>query len=546
MNNHNLGNLNRTARVLTCGALVFLGSLLLGVTYLPTVGYFWSLALGRILFAVLFVFAPETNAGRSKPLLVLFGLATLACDILAGPDSSWLFLAAYYLFLEVTVDSLVVEHATEQEAPLELGWLAAFRLGGLWLGLVLGFSQDLFPVATSDLVRGTLALVTLFWILCREKRDDKLFPTALRTSSIPPRTVLEFALHYLRTPFAVGAIVNLLVVSTLAGCTASAVLPYPLLHPEMANNWLVDVFKNLQVLGLGLFLVWLCERLRLPVQLHLSTLAVALILLTHQFGQTLSWPYPAWGVLLANILLSCRPILREAHRVPPLLKGALVVSVWAMGSLIGLALAQTVESRWLTWPLLFLSIAFSLWSYRRYAAAAKPIGSLAPPRHSERYGDRNLDFEAAPASTPRKKSRHLDRLFHLVFVNFPVTILLSTTMAATLTFGWYLFDEKKNFQRRVETAVKIFRTELFLNAFCRRLYQDMLASHRVPQDLGAFIAQSFTYEGEPMDSRDAWGTPYRFSQSKSKVVISSAGPDKKFGTDDDRERETPKPPGTKG
>ncbi|HIB67563.1 MAG TPA: hypothetical protein EYO33_21305, partial [Phycisphaerales bacterium] len=362
MNNHNLGNLNRTARVLTCGALVFLGSLLLGVTYLPTVGYFWSLALGRILFAVLFVFAPETNAGRSKPLLVLFGLATLACDILAGPDSSWLFLAAYYLFLEVTVDSLVVEHATEQEAPLELGWLAAFRLGGLWLGLVLGFSQDLFPVATSDLVRGTLALVTLFWILCREKRDDKLFPTALRTSSIPPRTVLEFALHYLRTPFAVGAIVNLLVVSTLAGCTASAVLPYPLLHPEMANNWLVDVFKNLQVLGLGLFLVWLCERLRLPVQLHLSTLAVALILLIHQFGQTLSWPYPAWGVLLANILLSCRPILREAHRVPPLLKGALVVSVWAMGSLIGLALAQTVESRWLTWPLLFLSIAFSLWS----------------------------------------------------------------------------------------------------------------------------------------------------------------------------------------
>lgn len=546
MNSHYLGNLNRPARILTSGALVFLGSLLLGVTYLPTVGYFWSLALGRILFAVLFVFMPETNAGRSKPLLILLGLATLLFDVLGGPNASWLPLAAYYLFLEVTVDSLVVEHATEQEAPLELGWLAAFRLGGLWLGLVFAFSHGLVPLPTHRLVQGTLALLTLFWVLCREKRQDKQLPTSLRPSAIPPRTVLEFALHYLRTPFAVGAIVNLLAVSTLAGCTASAILPYPLLHPEMANDWLLDVFKNLQVIGVGLFLSWLTERLRLPVQLHLSTLAVALILLIHQFGQTLSWPYPAWGVLLANILLSCRPILREAHRVPPLLKGALVVSIWAMGSLIGLSLARTVESRWVTWPLLFLSIAFSLWSYRRYAAAAKPIGNLDPPKPSERYGDRNLDFEAVPAPPHRKKSRRLERAFHLLFVNLPVTILLTTTLAATLTFGWYLLDEKKNFQRKVNTAVKVFRTELFLNAFWRRLYQDMLASQRVPDDMGAFIAQSFTYEGKPMDDRDAWGTPYRFTQSKSKVVISSAGPDKIFGTADDRERETPKPPGTKG
>ena len=546
MNNHYLGNLNRTARVFTYGALVFLGSLLLGVTYLPTVGYFWSLALGRILLAVLFVFSPETNAGRSKPLLITLGIATLVAHTLGGGNASWLPLAIYYLFLEVTVDSLVVEQATEQEAPLELGWLAAFRLGGLWLGLVLAFSNGLFPISTHRLVQGTLTLLTLFWILCREKRQDSQFPTALRTNSMPARMVLEFTLHYLKTPFAVGAIVNLLIVSIMAGCTASAILPYPLLHPELANGWLLDILTNLQVIGVGLFLVWLTERLRLPVQLHLASLAVALILLIHQFGETLNWPYPAWGVLLANILLSCRPILREAHRVPPLLKGALVVSVWAMGSLVGLALAQMFESRWLSWPLLLLSIAFSLWSYRRYSAAAKPLGNLEPPRVSERYGDRNLDFEAVPTPPHRKKSRRLERVFNLIFVNLPVTILLSSTLAATLAFGCYLITEKKNFQRKVNTAVKVFRTELFLNAFCRRLYQDMLASHRVPEDMGTFIAQSFTYEGKPMNDLDAWGTPYRFFSTKSKVVITSAGPDKKFGTSDDREREAVKPQGTKG
>lgn len=528
--------------MLTLGIVVLLANLLLGSRYLPTTGYFWGLGLSRLGLAVLLAFVPATNCGRFRPLVTLGCLLTL----LPIPTSLFTFLLTY-LLLEITVDTLTVEFSTEQDIPLQLGFFAALRTLGLWLGLLLQNSDLHLPLGLPQLRQACLLAFLIFWLVIKEKKSDRQMCSGLASPDVPAKTRLADALHFLTQPRALAALVNLTLVALLAGSLARGVLPYPLLYPAQATGWFLGVLSTVKLIGLGLVWTWFIEKLPLGFQLLTASLACLLCALS----PTLSlerWQEYLMGALLGGILTGCRAVLRETHRVPASLRSSILVTIWIVGCLGGEALATTLSPAQLNRVVGLFALGFvfySLLSLTHYSQKPRKQEKQSVER-SERFGDRTLDFEAAPSAAPRRGFRNPFRgLFDLLFVNLPVKVFLALTMAFFLAFGISLYQKKASFQHELESSVKVFRTKLFLSAIKRRLTEEMLASRRVPTDWSGFIAGTFNSEGKPLDDIDPWGVPYRFTNTESKVLIVSAGADQKFGTNDDLEQAVDKPSGVR-
>ena len=378
-----------------------------------------------------------------------------------------------------------------------------------------------------------------------------LIPKNLKQSKLPFKIVLSDALYYLRQPRSAAALNHLLIFSFLAGLSAGAVLPYPLLHPTQASEWFTSLLPNLTLLAVGLALVWLTEKLRLGYQIPVvALLSLALIGYKAIEGESAVPEFSA-GILMAGILLSCRAVLRETYRLSSILRASVVVTLWTFGSLFGALFVEANPPR-LQLPLQILcglfSLAFGFLSLRHYLTPAVKLEAVKPARKkSERFGDHNHDFEnaALPERRKRRLSWKVQAFFYFFLVNLPVTLLLAATLGALLSFGWVTMERRGSFEEKLQSAFKVFRTQLFFTGFEKRLTEEMIGSQRVPEDWSAFISETFTSDGIPLNDVDLWGTPYQILNQKSEVVITSAGPDRKFETTDDLTRAIAKPQGLK-
>lgn len=539
---YSIDSLNDSTRAITLGLLVFLGNFILGSLYLPTEFYFWALGVSRVVLAVGLAFLPTTRSGGFRPLLLVFCLASLLPTHTAG-----LSLIVFYLLLEVAVETLTIDQATEQDAPLQLGFLAALRTTGLWLGLIVQNSKLALPIKQEHLHPLCLVALLLFWAAVKEKRSDSLCSLSLTQSQKPALTTLQDSFHEVCKKWSIPAVFHLFGMALLAGTVVGGVLPYPLLHPGQAALWFGQVVFTLKVLLLGLIWTYLLEKFEVSRQILVTSAGSLVYLSLEHFGWT-EYQFVFLGAFFSSILLSCRAVLRETFRVPASLRSSLLVSLWIVGCLSGELARQQLapsELRTLQVTLGIGSLLFSLLSYSHYAKVGGIVS--APAKRSERFGDRTLDFEAAPdPSGLKRRSTLLPFLFDQLFVNLPVKIFLSITITSILLFVTHLFSEKQSLQKQLETSVKVFHTKLLLSALDRRLREDMLASQRTPTDWKNFMATNFSsHSGKALGDQDPWGTPLRFESSKELVVITSAGPDLRFETSDDLQQQTTKPTGVK-
>lgn len=536
-----LSKLGRGQRLALLSTLAFFGSQLMGEAFSPNVTYFWGIGIGRILAGLMLVALPRTNGGIFRPWLVLLALG-VACS---GFGTSYtnvqlILIFALYLVLEIGLDVCLFTHSTEQEIPFDLGLLAAFRLAGMWCGLFLQLTP-LAGISSYHIPNAIGALLLLFWLFCRESHEDSLLPK----SWVPKksrRLVFFETLAFLKQGWSAASLLNLFFVSVLAGLCAGAVLPYPLLHPDLTAIWLMKVFPNLQMLALALVVVWSLERARLALQLVLSALWSCGLVICYGL-----WGTPGeflWGLLLASILIGGRALLRECFRTDVIIRATLLLSIWTLGALSGAVATQVMDRNTsiLAQALcLAFTLVYSLWGYSHFSQPATELKKEAPV--TERYGDNKQDFQAVPQAKRKKKRYKWQGLLDFVFVKFPVWMLLSIFLSASLLFGTHLIQSKKTWKETIDSAAKTFRAQLFLSAFRRRLTEDMLASQRVPSDWAQFIATNFEHEGKPLDDRDPWGTPYEFSSEPGRVVVTCAGADRLFSTADDLEMVVQKPQG---
>jgi hypothetical protein len=540
-----LSRMTRFTRLIVFGILAFSGSLLLGETYLPSIEYFWALGSGRLLLCLALVYLPITDAGRFRPLLFLLslaGLSSLYLGEVVGTD--WVLVTLLYLSLEVAIDCLVLTNATEQEIPFELGWLAGWRLLGLWGGIFLQHSD--LSRWTGRITLSVLGALTCFWMASRESQSDHFLPRGWSKSFPAARESVTEGIRRLAKPWSLAAAFNLFCFAFLTGYSTGAILPYPLLHPQGAGTWLTEIFSNLQVLVVGLLAMLAIERLRLRTQVALVNLmAWGLLLPGLILGQSI--PIYLWGLLLTGILISTRVVLRETFSVDPVLKAAVVVTVWTGGGLLGelMPALSTATEKGVKVALLIAIITFATLCWRRYSQKARMINTPLPSTVVEaRFGDRTQDFQGVPTERKKRKrfGRWRGRLNYLV-VHLPVYIITLGLLFGGLRIGSYFVHNRGDWERRFDDATKTFRTELFFSAFTRRLTEEMLASQRVPKDWGRFIEDSFHSNGTPLNDIDLWNTPYHFQNIPGKVVIVCAGPDRLFDTPDDLTQEVPKPVG---
>jgi len=540
--------MDRLTRMVVYGLLAFSGSFLLGESYLPSASYFWGLGSGRVLLCLLLFLLPGSDAGRFRPLVIGLAGACMLVTSIASPliFTRWVFITILYLLLEVAIDALVLATATEQEVPLELGWLAGCRLSGLWLGLFLQHSSLVDKAEPHRLAGWLLLFLTIFWAVARESSGEQ---SGRRDISGGSKSLL-LPLRELATPWSLGAIFALLCYAGLAGYYFGAILPYPLLHPAEAGPWMVSILDNLSILGVGLVGMALCERLDLKFQLLIAS-ALTWALLLRTLLLSIPPPTAAGGFLLLAILLSSRAVLREAYRVDPVLRAAVVITAWTTGGLGGALLAGSVEARG-GGTLLSLVAAtgaalLAIAGWRRYNEKARMLLTPIPAATNQaRFGDRTQDFEAAPSQSPGKRgARKWKRHLNYVLLRLPMLVITVALLLGGLKLGSYIHQQKADWDKTLKDTQYRFQTELFFHGFARRLQEDMIASQRVPSIWGEFISQSFSSQGKPLTDLDPWGTPYRIENHPTEVIIQSAGQDRAFGTPDDLEKSTSKPEGVK-
>ena len=546
-----LSTLGRPSRICVLAVLALFGSLLLGGTYLPTVSYFWGLGTGRVLLALALLFLPTLQAGRFRPyLLTLSSVGLLASLFLPyWIFTQWVLITLLYLLLEISIDSLVLQHATEQEVPLELGILAACRFLGLWGGLIWQHSDLALEMGKWGLPQVLLAFLSLFWLLVRESPDCRLLSPKWKEKVSGPREVLQNALQEVLKVRAAGSILSLFFTSFLAGYLCDAILPYPLLHPTTAESWVSSVESNLQLLLVGLFATWMLEKARLRTQLLFAATCLMGLAGAHLLGLSAPWPAYAFGFVLTSILLCIRAVLRETFKLDPVLRAALVITVWTSGGLTGETLRADLSTPWTQAAELIACVvvlAFVLLTFRHYNRSAQYVETKIPHGKAERFGDRTQDFHGVPTSGPRKKSlRFFRHLSNYLLVHLPVTIILSAVAVGLLVSGLYIFDHRAEWETRLKNSEKVFRTKIFYSGFKRRLQEEMIASQRVPSDWPGFIADNFNSDGKALTDIDPWGTPYLITVHQKEVEIQSAGPDRRFGTADDLSTAISRPTGVK-
>jgi hypothetical protein len=545
-----LSRADRFTRLVLFGLLAFSGSLLLGQTYLPTIAYFWALGMGRLLLSIGFVYLPMTDAGRFRPLLLMFALGGLACFAFFSTliFAQWVLVTLLYVSLEVAMDCLVLISATEQEVPFELGWLAAWRLLGLWVGIFIQYSD--LSGWTGRLTLIILMVLACFWAVSRENSSDRFLPRQRIKAQPSALERLTRDVRSLSQPWSLAAAINLFCYAILTGFCTGAILPYPLLHPQAAGMWLQEILPNLQVLGVGILVMFFAETRRLRTQLVLVSLVGWGLLLP---GLVLGDPISAyaWGLLLTGTLVATRVVLRECYKVDPVLRAAVIVTVWTCGGLLGEQLERSLsESFGMTLQVVIPLViaAFASLGWRRYGQEAKAVLTAIPDssRLEARFGDRTQDFGALPTE-PVKKSkpgRWRGRLTYLL-VHLPVYLITIGALIGSFRVGSYIVHNRSDWERRLEDTKRTFKTELFFNSFARRLTEELLASQRVPDDWGDFIGASFQSTGVPLSDIDFWGTPYLILSLPGKVVIVSAGPDRELETADDLSQEVRKPVGVR-
>lgn len=536
---YSIDSLSDGSRALTLGTLVFLANLVLGSKYLPTEFYFWAIGCSRLGLALLLTFIPRTSAGQFRPLLL--GLSLVA--LLPGSASLGA-LIVFYLLLEVTVETLTIDQSTEQDVPLQLGVLAALRTAGLWLGLLIQNAGWRLPLDSEEIRFVSLIAMLLFWLAVRERRSDSYLPDRLE-QRIPALATLKVSLREGTKKWSLFALLNLFAVALLSGSAIGGVLPYPLLHPDQAPLWLSQTLFTLKVLLAGLAWTFFLEKLGLSHQLLVTSLG-SLVYLILPFFSAGEFQLVFLGMLFFAILISCKAVLRETFKIPASLRSSLVVTLWIIGCLCGeytrrYLAPSTLES--VQVALGAIHLFFALASFLHYTAPAGKV--VAPPPRSERFGDRKLDFEAAPQPKPKKKSRFFRSLSTQLFVNLPVKLFLAVAFSITILSLDHLWREKNNFKKQMEISVKVLQTKLLLSSLERRLREDMLASQRVPTDWSQFMATNFHHSGKPLDDKDPWGIPLRFQNRENIVLVTSAGADCRFDTADDLEQEIKKPAGVK-
>jgi type II secretion system protein G len=83
---------------------------------------------------------------------------------------------------------------------------------------------------------------------------------------------------------------------------------------------------------------------------------------------------------------------------------------------------------------------------------------------------------------------------------------------------------------KAEEAAKKRATEMEMRGIIAAIYNYRLANYSLPSSLKILVDEGYI-KSEAL--KDEWGTDYKFSLANNEITITSAGPDKKFGTKDD-------------
>ncbi len=527
--------------VLHLGAL--LAAFLVGYLVGPRLAPFLSLLLCRPFVALAITLLPRSRWGRYRPYLVSGALVVAALGWFLPPRGTTVFLLAmaYFLLLDISLDALVVDCCPAQEwlgKTAGLGWA---RSVGLLAGLVVSGSAWIPPVWA---VTGPLLLLGGIFAVCGEREEQQVEPETPRIAA-----VVDGIQTWLTSKPIWGASLGLLAVSILSGGAGTTLFPVVVMSPSTIAEWLADPWT-----WCGAGLSWVLLALvfeRISVEALILTLYPLALVAAWLGGPMGWWPLVLHLILgLATLTAHRQHLTAQGDRVDPCLRAVVPLLLWALGQLLGEALATG-------WPeqfkvgkagvtVVMLGAIFSaarVWRPSVRITSQERLGERAT--ESERHGDRTFDFEAAPIAKRRRSSPWLVRLWYLVTVRFPVTLTLIVFACFSLAGLWHMTEQKGSWEKRTRGAWLTLQTELFLTSLTHRLEEEMLASGHVPRDLGAFIGASFQLNGRPMKDRDFWNTPLDFQVLPKELRLRSAGPDKKLFTPDDITRTVPKPDGVK-
>lgn len=83
---------------------------------------------------------------------------------------------------------------------------------------------------------------------------------------------------------------------------------------------------------------------------------------------------------------------------------------------------------------------------------------------------------------------------------------------------------------RAEEATRKRATEIEMRGIIASMYSYRLSTYSLPRNLKILVDEGYIKSNAMYDE---WNTEYSFQTFGNRVVIKSAGPDKKFGTRDD-------------
>jgi hypothetical protein len=521
-----------------------LAAMLLGSLVGATLAPFPWLLLSRLLVAGLLAILPPLRGEAYRPYLLCGsgGTLLLAQVLDARELPFYLAILGLYLLVDPSLDVLLAR-SPEEEWLGRASLLLLSRSAGLLLGVLAATVLTPRPVLSHAFYSAALLALTLLLALLREGEQQP------RTS---PFCGLVAAQARAGHKVLFSSSLVLLCLAVMMGSLRAGLFPIAFLSPVSLRQWLSEPENRLaagMACAAGAFLLQRFSRQTLRALCY-SAVVIALAV-------RLAWPQEvavraafevAAGIAL---LVAYRHTLAVQSALPPALKAALPVSLWAAGMLAGQTLATLSPS----FPLLLVRLSCALvvtaslaltWRHWRPRVRVIPraVASDTDPQGGQsRHGDKKFDYTAVPEPKRKKRSRWLARLWYDLVVRFPVTLTLALLVSFLLAAAWRACDEKKAWSERTTEAVTAMKTQLFLTSLKHRLEEEMLASSRVPDDWGDFVAVNFELDGRPMKDTDFWGTPLRFEVLPKEVRIASAGPDKKHHTPDDLERSAHRPDG---
>ncbi|MGC8964887.1 MAG: competence type IV pilus major pilin ComGC [Brevinematia bacterium] len=83
---------------------------------------------------------------------------------------------------------------------------------------------------------------------------------------------------------------------------------------------------------------------------------------------------------------------------------------------------------------------------------------------------------------------------------------------------------------KAEEATRKRATEMEIRGIISAIYSYRLATYQLPKSIKQLIDEGYLKSSALTDE---WGTEYNFQVKGNKIMITSAGPDKKFNTKDD-------------